>query len=122
MARKKNYEKQAKLSVILAIIGGVCTLAGAFFILQRFSLENFWVAYNPKSPRLMMIGGALFLGLAFAGIGFFVAHNSAGQRLNKQNKLSWTGFFLSAAVVTLAMCCGVFFYLTRYAFEPMTGG
>ena len=60
MAVRKNvYEKQAKFSVALAIIGGVCTLAGVGLVLQRFDFQDFQVVYNPHTPRLMAIGGAL---------------------------------------------------------------
>lgn len=120
MAVRKNvYERQAKFSVALAIIGGVCTLAGVGLVLQRFNLQDFQVVYNPHTPRLMAIGGALGLGLLAAALGFLFGLLSAGQRLNKRNNLSWTGFFLSASVITLALCCGIFFWLTRW---PVTGG
>ncbi|MFH1748590.1 MAG: hypothetical protein ABIG44_16265 [Planctomycetota bacterium] len=115
--KKNRYEIQAKLSFILAIVGGVCTLAGVALVLQRFDFENFQVNYNPRTPRMMAIGGALGLGLLASGLGFLLGLISAGQRLNKRNKLSWTGFFVNASVITLALSCGIFFYLTRFAME-----
>ena len=122
MARKKNtYEKQAKLSVILAVVGGAATLAAAAAILQAFDWENFWTAYNPRAKRILAIAAALIIGVVAGGAGLLLGWNSAEQRLNTQNKLSWTGFFLNAAVITLTLSCGVFFVLTRYAIEQKPG-
>lgn len=117
MAKKRSYEQQAKLSVVLAVVGGVCLLAGAFCVFQAFDPQNFWVVYNPRGKRILAIGGALFLAMAAGGVGFLVGLNSAGQRQNTRNGLSWTGFFLNAAVIALTLSCGVFFYLTKYAIE-----
>ncbi|MBU0639034.1 MAG: hypothetical protein KKB50_09235 [Planctomycetes bacterium] len=114
----KTYESQAKLSVVLAIAGGLGAIAAAVLILQNFDPQNFWVRYNPKGLRPIAIGGALFVALVSAAVGLFVGLNSAGQRRNKNSKLSWTGFFMSAAALALAMSEGVFFYLTKYAVRP----
>ena len=116
-ARKNVYEKQAVMSIVLAVVGGVCTLAGAVFIISAFKPADFQVVYDPSSMRMPAIAGALFVGVAGGGFGFLLGLLSAGQKTNKKNKLSWIGFFASAGVITLALCCGVFFFLTRYAPE-----
>ena len=116
--RRRVYEKQARLSVIMAALGGVCMLAAAAFILQRFDTQSFLIVYNPRTLRIVAIGTALFLGLAGGTAGFFLGFNSAGQRTNTRNKLSWTGFFLSAAVIALTISCGVFFWLLKFAQTP----
>ena len=120
--RKTTYEDQAKLSVVLAVVGGVCVLASTVFILQRFDFRNFWIVYNPRSLRLFAIGIPLAAAMGASGIGFLIGLNSAGQRLNKKNKLSWTGFFLNATVITLALCCGIFFWLAKYAIPIKPAG
>lgn len=119
MARKQSYEMQAQLSLVLAIIGGLCTLAGAYFIYGAFSFADFQTVYNPESARMPSIVGSLVLGGAAAGLGWLLAYLSAGQRLNKKNKLSWTGFFLNSAVIALALSFFVFFYFTRLA-QPVS--
>ncbi|MGD8452973.1 MAG: hypothetical protein PVJ57_14230 [Phycisphaerae bacterium] len=113
--RQNTYEKQAKLSVLLAIVGGVCTLAGAFFILRAFDPTSFQTVYSSRSLRLPAILGALFVGLGAAGIGWLLGLLSAGNRLNKLNRLSWIGFFACSGVIALGMSLGIFFYLTRFA-------
>jgi len=122
VARKYTYEKQAKLSVVLGAIGAIGTLGAMACILQAFDWSNFWIAYNPHGRRILAIGGGLFVGFVAGAIGFLVGFNSAGQRMNTKNRLAWTGFFLSAAAVTLALCSGVFFYLTRYPIPLKRGG
>ncbi len=116
----KTYEDQAKLSVILATVGGLFTVAALGAILRNFDASTGWVRYGTKTIFMPALGGCLMLALALATIGFFVALNSAGQRRNKRSRLSWTGFFLSALVITFAVCVGVFFVITRHGIAPLT--
>ncbi|TWT44802.1 hypothetical protein RAS1_12200 [Phycisphaerae bacterium RAS1] len=114
----KSYEGQARASVGLAIAGALFAVCGAYFIVSAFDRDLFAVVYDPKSKRLPAIGGCLLLSLAAGAAGFFLGLNGAGQKRNKQPQLSWTGFFLNAAVLTLALSAGVFFYFTKYAMMP----
>jgi len=116
----KTYEDQAKLSVILATVGGFFTVAALGGILRNFDLSTGWVRYGTKSIFMPALGGCLVLALALAAIGFFVALNSAGQRRNKRSRLSWMGFFLNAFVIMFALCVGVFFAITRHGTAPLT--
>lgn len=120
MKRKfKSYESQAQLSVILGVIGGACTLVAAGAVFQRFDLQSFWVRYSKESILLPAVIGTLLFALAASTIGFFVGLHSAGQRRNKRSRLSWTGFFLNAGVITLALSTGVFFWIAKYAAVAM---
>lgn len=116
----KTYEDQAKLSVILAAVGGFLAVAALGGILRNFDARTGWVEYGTKSIFLPALGGCLMLALALAATGFFVALNSAGQRRNKRSRLSWTGFFLNALVIMFALCVGVFFAITRHGMAPLT--
>lgn len=109
----RSYETQARLSVALAIAGGLGALGGAFGVLYHFSWDHFLLSYDPRGARLPMIGGALFVALAASVAGFCVGLNSAGQRRNKQSRLSWIGFFMNAAVLALALMIAFFFLFTR---------
>lgn len=119
MAAKTTYEMQAKLSVALAIVGGLSALLAAFFILSKFDYQTFLFTYNVQGKRFLVIVAGLAVGLLTGGIGFLVGLNSAGQRLNKQNRLSWTGFFLSEAVIALTISIGIFLFWTRNPMRPM---
>ncbi len=118
MARKKSWntlENQAKLSVILAVVGGVGALAAVVLLGKNFTdLSTFWVRYNPKGKWLPMLAACLFLALGAGGAGFFIGLNSAGERRNTRSRLAWIGFFASAGVLMLAVCAAIFFYFARH--------
>ena len=44
-------------------------------------------------------------------IGFGLGINSAGQRRNDRQRLSWMGFFISSAVLVLTLGVFAFFFL-----------
>lgn len=112
--RRNKYEKQAMMSVVAAGGGGLFALAAVAFVLQAFDPGTFQVIYSPQGKRIIAILGSLGLALAGGLAGCLFGLTSAGQRTNTRNSLSWTGFFLSAAVITLTLSCGVFFYVTRF--------
>jgi len=116
----KTYEEQAKLSVILAVIGGFFALVALGGVLRNFDPSTGWVRYGTKSIFMPALGICLLLALALAAAGFFVALHSAGQRRNKRSRLSWTGFFLNAVVLMFALCVGAFFVITRHGIAPIT--
>lgn len=111
----RAYETQAKLSIGLAIGAAVSMFGTVFLLLRNFDATNFLIAYRSSSMYMPALGATILLSLGLATIGFFVGLNSAGQKRNKQSQLSWIGFFLNASVITLSLCCGVFFWFTRWA-------
>jgi hypothetical protein len=115
----KTYEEQAKLSVILAVIGSLFALAALGGVLRNFDPSTGWVRFGTKSMFMPALGICLLLAVAFTAIGFSVGLHSAGQRRNKRSRLSWTGFFLNAAVLMFALCVGVFFVITRHGIAPI---
>lgn len=117
----KTYEDQARLSVILAAIGCVCAVVAAVAVLKRFEPEQFWVKYGSHSMLLPVLGATLLLALGASVTGFFVALHSAGQRRNKRSRLSWTGFFLNAGVITITLSIAIFFALARNAVQISPG-
>ncbi len=121
MARRKTlntYENQAKLSVLLAAVGGVAVVGAAWLLMRNFRAEVKWVVYDATGPYQMIFAATLLVSLMTAGAAFLLGLNSAGQRRNEQSKLSWLGFFLSAGVIALALCAGIFFYFMRQPIQP----
>lgn len=108
----KTYEDQAKFSVILGVVASVVVLGAILLILQRFDWATFMIPIRSKA-RMVAILGAIGLAAVLSAAGFFVSLNTAGQKRNKNQSLSWTGFFFNAAVLTIATCVGVVFMMTR---------
>jgi hypothetical protein len=111
----KSYENQAKLSVYLAVLGGLAALGVIGLMGRNFDRISFFVTYNPKGFWLPLVGTGLLLGLGAGTAGFFVGLHSAGQRRNPRSALSWKGFFLNALVIMIMLSAGIFFYFTRNA-------
>ncbi|MBL8877689.1 MAG: hypothetical protein JNG88_01100 [Phycisphaerales bacterium] len=108
----KTYEDQAKFSVVLGAVATVAIVAALGLILQRFDWSAFMIPIKSKLRLVAILGGIGVAGL-LSTAGFFVSLNTAGQKRNKNQSLSWTGFFFNAAILTLAACVGVVFMLTK---------
>ena len=111
----KSYENQAKLSVTLAVLGGIAALCVVALLARRFDRAAFFVTYNAEGVFLPVLAAGLLFAIAASTIGFFVALNSAGQRRNARSALSWKGFFLNALVITIVLAAALFFLFTRNA-------
>jgi hypothetical protein len=112
--KKNPYETQAKLSLLLAVIGGLSALMLVFCVFFRyFSFEEWAARYVEGSPRFYVIIGCAVLGMAAGWTGFFVGLNSAGRRRNPLSSLAWTAFFLNAAVALVSMCTFVVFWFAK---------
>lgn len=111
-----TYEKQAMYSMACACVAILAALATVALIVRNLDFET-WTLSMPRtgpSFKLMLVGvaGACLLGT----VGFFVGFSSAGHSRNKRSGLSWLGFFLSAAAVSLGMSAFIFYYFTRLDF------
>lgn len=108
----KTYEDQARFSVLLGAVASVAVIAAIAMILQRFDWTAFMI---PMKSKLRLVGVLAAIGVAgiLSAIGFFVSLNTAGQKRNKNQSLSWTGFFFNAAVLTVAACLGIVFMMTK---------
>jgi uncharacterized membrane protein len=114
VASKLNtYENQAKLSVLLGIVGFAALLSVIVMMRKNFDSATFYTTYNTESLWLPLFGGGLLVGLGVATVGFFIGLNSAGQRRNTQSSLAWKGFFLNAIVITCLLTAAIFFFFTR---------
>lgn len=115
MVNMKDYERQAQLSVVLAVLAAAACLVAVYFIGKNFHFDTFETFYTTKRGiGFFAILGGVGAAMAAGVVGAFFAFNSAGQRRNKKSGLSWLGFFLNAGVLALALSAFVFFWLTKY--------
>lgn len=115
-AKPNTYEKQAVWSVRLAGVGLLAAVAALVLIFRNFEFDaaTLHMPRNGRSFPLMLagIGVACLLGT----IGFFMGFSSAGHSRNKRSNLSWLGFFLSAAAVSLGLAALIFYFFTKLDF------
>lgn len=110
-----KYEDQAKLSIGLGAVAMLAALVSAAAIMQKFDWSTFALYYGSKGLRMPVILGAAAAGCMIGAIGFIMGLRTAGQKRNKQARLSWIGFFTSAAAITLGACAGIFFWIVKIA-------
>ncbi len=114
MAAKANaHEKQAMLSVAAGAVGMVATLAAIAIIFRNFKWAEFSVVMAQQGKAYPLAMAAILVACLAGAVGFLTGFNSAGQRRNSKSNLSWAGFFLSAAVLTLAMSTFLIFWFSK---------
>jgi prepilin signal peptidase PulO-like enzyme (type II secretory pathway) len=114
----KTYEGQAKVSVLLAVLGGLALVGVLALICRNFDLATWFTTYNPNGFWLPILGVGLLAALAASTIGFFVGLHSAGQRRNTRSALAWLGFFVNALIITAALSSAALFVFTRNPIVP----
>jgi hypothetical protein len=105
----RRYEDQAWASIVISLASVVTFLALVAMVLRRISFQEIAVFYGPPT-RAGILAATAVTGM-LSVIGFGLGLNSAGQRRNDRQRLSWMGFFISSAVLVLTLGVFAFFYL-----------
>jgi uncharacterized membrane protein len=114
MAAKANaFEKQALLSVAAGAVGLFATVGALAIILPRFEPAEFSVVMAKEGKAYPAVLAAVALACLAGAVGFFSGFSSAGNRRNSKSNLSWAGFFLSSAVLVLALSTFLVFWFAR---------
>lgn len=110
----RRYDVQATYAVLTSLLS-VAPLAGAIFLLLR-NWESELGAIVHGSQGSFLPALAVCVGLAGVGgaVGLVLGINSAGQRRNDKQRLSWTGFFVGSAVVTGTIIVAIAFVMLRF--------
>jgi hypothetical protein len=116
----RRYDTQARVGLILGILSVLALLGFAGLILtSRAEWSELTFSFGARRRIAMLGATAVTLGLSVAASGF--GYNSAGQRRNDRQDMSWLAFFIGAGVSAL---CLILFLFMRYRGEfvlPMTG-
>ena len=112
----RRFDVQAKWSLWFSL-ASVVTCLGTFALLARnwdghLSLIKYSADGLYRPVYLACTGLTMLLSVFGLALGF----NSAGQRRNDRQKLSWTGFFVGTVVLALAI---VFLAAFRYLKQPI---
>jgi len=108
-----TYENQAKLSVGLAGVGALAVVAPLVLIGVNFRSAMAAGVYSPEGKWILAFVAALLGAMLATGVGLIIGFNSAGQKRNTKPRLSWIGFFVNAAVLTLALVAALAFFFMR---------
>ena len=103
MGSIRRFDVQAKWSMFFSL-ASVLTCLGMFVLLVRnwdgqVNLVKFARDGSFQPAYLACTGLTMVLSVFGLSLGF----NSAGQRRNDRQKLSWTGFFLGTSVLAFAI-------------------
>ena len=105
----RRFENQALVSVIVSAISFLPLAAMTIFILKRMDWAEKTLYYGPRSKVGILACGLFALMSSTIGFGFGL--NSAGQRRNDKQQMSWIGFFLGALVLVLTFVVFAIFRL-----------
>lgn len=108
-----TFETQARWSVVLAVLGGLASMAALGLIAYQYRAAERITPFSTSGMWVWAFLAAVGAALACSAGGFALGLNSAGQKRNTRSGASWMGFFLSAGAATIALCVALFFWMTR---------
>ena len=122
MARSslRRFDVQAKWSAGLSLLAALSCLALVGLLARNWESDIHQIVFGNPLFKIAVVGSA-GLTMLLAVFGTALGYNSAGQRRNDKQRLSWTGFFLGSGVFTLAVILFAAFYLLRFQ-QVETGG
>ncbi|MHC4441470.1 MAG: hypothetical protein ACYTF1_12220 [Planctomycetota bacterium] len=104
----RRYDTQARLSAIIALASIVTLIALAYCVFRGTNWTEFVIYHGRYRKPIVYLAAAA--NLLLATIGFGLGFNSAGQRRNDKQQLSWIGFFVGAGVIVMTF---VLLYMFR---------
>ena len=114
MARSsiRRFDVQAKWSLAFSLVSVLSCLALVFLLFRNWTPETHQITFRNPLFKVVCVG---FSGVTMilAVFGLALGFNSAGQRRNEKQRLSWTGFFVGAGVLAVACILFLAFYLLR---------
>ena len=110
----RRYDTQARVGVIISLLSIAPLMGLVALIGWKMEMSEWVLYYGPRFSLAFYPTTLAALGLSTIGLGF--GFNSAGQRRNDKQKLSWIGFFVGVAVLCLTL---ILFVLFRLRAEPV---
>lgn len=108
----RRFDVQAKWSLIMSLASILGCLGLLFMVYRNWMPETNQIVFRNPVFKFAFVGCTGFtLLLSFFGVA--LGFNSAGQRRNEKQRLSWTGFFVGTAVMAAAIVLFAAFYLLR---------
>jgi hypothetical protein len=97
---------------VLSVLAVLCCLALAALLWRNWRADIRHIVFGNQMFQVAVLGaaGATML---LAMFGTVLGFNSAGQRRNDKQRLSWVGFFLGAGTFTMAVILFAAFFVLR---------
>ena len=103
----RRYDTQARISAIVALASISTLVIMTYFVFRGMNWTECVIYYGQLRKPLVYLAAAA--SLLLGTIGFALGFNSAGQRRNDKQQLSWIGFFANAGVIVLTFVLLYFF-------------
>ena len=112
----RRYDVQARVSVGLSAVSVVFVIAAIAAVFAPsggggYDWSTNTIVYRSGSLRWVALMGSAAVAVALSLTGLSFGANSAGQRRNDKQKLSWIGFFVGAAMLLLTILLLTLFLL-----------
>lgn len=108
----RRFDVQAKWSLAFSLVS-VLTCLGLLWLLQRnWTPETHLITFRNPLFKVVYVGCS-GVTVVLAVFGMALGFNSAGQRRNEKQRLSWIGFFVGTGVLAMALIFFVAFYALR---------
>lgn len=111
----RRYDHQARVGMIVSL-ASLVPLLGVMFLVFRHVDYSDWTIYYGPGRKVPLFAGAV-VALLMAAIGLGLGWNSAGQRRNDKQQMSWIGFFVGAGVL-----CLTFLLMLLFRFRGESAG
>jgi hypothetical protein len=116
----RRYDTQAQVGLILAILAVLSLLGFAFLILtSNVDWSAKVISFGPRRRIAMLGAAAVTMALGAGAFGF--GYNSASQRRNDRQGMSWMAFFIGALAMSLCLILFLFMRLRGELVLPFTG-
>lgn len=108
----RRFDVQAKYAAVLAVVSVLPLLAAIAVALRNYKSDLGRIIYQNSGYAMALLGCAA-AAMGLSAIAVVLGFNSAGQRINEKQNLSWLGFFLGGSVLTLSFIVVIAFWMLR---------
>jgi len=112
MGSLRRYDVQARYAVGLAFAAVPAFLAASVLMIRNYQGDIRQIVYGSNAYAFVLLCCIAVCGLLSA-VGCILGFNSAGQRRNDAQRLSWIGFCLGLALLTGSLILGIAFLMLR---------
>lgn len=113
-ANLRQYDTQAKLSMIFAVVSilGLCALV--ILLQRRYNSEMNQFIYGSASTYAPAVYLTTALTMLMAAAAAGIGGNSAGQKRNEKTRMSWASFFIGVTVLAVTIVAFAMFFMNKF--------